>query len=168
MQEDSKPKSRLRFGIRTLLFLVLIASIPTAWIAYDVEKSRDRDAVEREWNRRGANVNFAPDRRIVWLGYRPDVATKTSDDDLTHLVEAPHVEYLDLRDTGITDSGIKKLHHLKKLYGINLAGTGITDDGLRDLQVMTQIRILDVTRTNVTADGVQRFQLERPDCEVVR
>ena len=168
MPEESKPKSRLQFGIRTLLLLILFASVPTAWIAYDVKKSRDRDVVEREWNRRGANVNFAPDRRIVWLGYRPDVAKNTGDDDLTHLVEAPDVEYLDLRETGITDAGIKKLRHLKNLYGINLAGTGITDDGLRELQVMAQIRVLDVTRTNVTAYGVQRFQLERPDCEVTR
>ena len=98
MQEASKPKPRLQFGIPTLLLLVVFASIPTAWIANDVKKSHDRDAVEHEWNRRGANVNFAPDRRIAWLGYRPDIAPEIGDDDLLLLEEAPHVEYLDLRE----------------------------------------------------------------------
>ena len=168
MQEASKPKPRLQFGIRTLLLFVAFASIPTAWIANDVKKSHDRDAAEHEWNRRGANVNFAPDRRIVWLGYRPDIAPEIGDDDLLLLEEAPHVEYLDLRDTAISDAGLRRLHHLEKLYGVNLAGTGITDAGLRGFHGMKQIRILDVRRTKVTADGVEHFQLERPDCEVAR
>ena len=158
--------SRLQFGIRTLLLLILLASLPAVWIARDVNKSRQRAAVERTWNSRGAHVNFDSNRRIVWLGYRADTAWGIEDDDLTYLEEAPDAEYLDLRDTAITDTGLKKLQHLNKLEGINLAGTRITDDGLRILEEMRQVRVLDVSRTNVTTDGVQRFQLERQDCEI--
>jgi len=167
MTDTETQKQRFQFGIRTILILVLIASFPLAWVAYDVQKSRDRDAVEREWNRRGANVNFAPDRRIVWLGYRSDAAAGITDDDLKYLEEALDVEYLDLRDTAITDAGLSKLRPLKKLYGVNLAGTEVTNDGLHHFYDMTLIRVLDLTRTNVTADGVEQFKTARPDCEVV-
>lgn len=166
MTEDLHRNPRLQFGIRSMLLLILLASLPTAWIAYDVNKSRARAAVERTWNSRGAHVNFAPDRRIVWLGYRADTASGIGDGDLTYLKEAPDVEYLDLRDTAVTNAGLKKLHHLRQLQGVNLAGTRITDDGLRILEEMRQVRVLDVSRTNVTADGIQRFQLERQDCEI--
>ena len=166
MTEDLRRNSRWQFGIRTLLLLVRLASLPVARIAYDVNKSRARAAVERTWNCRGALVNFAPDRRIVWLGYRADTASEIGDDDLTQLKEAPNVEYLDLRDTAVTNAGLKKLRHLSQLQGVNLTGTRITDDGLRILEEMRQVRVLDVSRTNVTADGVERFQLKRQDCEI--
>ena len=157
----------LQFGIRTLLLLVVVASLPATWLAFDVNKSRQRNAVERTWNERGAHVNFAPDRRIVWLGYRADAASQIEDDDLVFLKDAPEVEYLDLRDTAITDAGLDSLTNLKKLQGINLSDTTITDVGLQILAKMEQLRVLDVSRTNVTTDGVSQFERERQNCELV-
>ena len=63
MMNDNKP--RIQFGIRTLFVLLLMASIPLAWVAFDIDKSRQRNAIEREWATRGARVGFAADRRVI-------------------------------------------------------------------------------------------------------
>ena len=109
----------------------------------------------------------ANDRRIVWLGYRGDAASRIKDDDLVFLIDVPEVEYLDLRDTAITDAGLDSLANLKELQGINLSDTSITDVGLQILAKMEQLRVLDVSRTHVTTDGVSQFERERQNCELV-
>jgi len=57
------------------------------------------------------------------------------DDALVVLDRFPGLRSLDLRDTQITDGGLRHLQAQKRLARLDLRGTRITDDGLRKLRV---------------------------------
>ena len=159
-------KPRIQFGIRTLFVLLLMASIPLAWVAFDIDKSRQRNAIERQWAARGAQVGFAADRRLIVLNYLPESASSISDEDLLHLSETPALRHLDLRNTGISDQGLLHLQVLPELFGVNLSGTMITDEGLHHLKQMHQLRVIDLTKTQVSADGIASLRESLPNCSI--
>ncbi len=53
---------------------------------------------------------------------------------LEHLGELTSLQRLDLRNTPITDAGLKHLGQLVNLETLYLYGAPVTDDGVKDLQ----------------------------------
>jgi Leucine-rich repeat (LRR) protein len=52
----------------------------------------------------------------------------------TFTPDRTNLTYLDLKDTNVTDAGLKELKHLKNLEELNLVGTKVTDAGMKELK----------------------------------
>ena len=102
-----------------------------------------------------------------------------SDTALEHVCDAPNVEYLNLRGTGVTDEGLKHLCKLKFLNTLKLGGvqagpsgtavplgTKLTDAGLPHLEKLTSLEDLDLDGTRITKDGVQRLRRALPSTRI--
>ena len=125
----------LRFSLRTLLLLLLVASLPLAWL--DVEHRRDKQAIT-EIAREGGHVNFnyypasswraSPNLRrmldgtslgegVTWgvhqISYYP--TTRVTDAGLRHIQCFPETKVLALGETAITDAGLAHLVHLREI-----------------------------------------------------
>lgn len=76
--------------------------------------------------------------------------TKVRDDDLRHLAQHHHLQYLMLTETSIGDAGIKHISRLSNLQHLNLGGTNITDASAAELTKLPRIRQLMLTCPGVT------------------
>ncbi|MGQ0637678.1 MAG: hypothetical protein ACT4QC_24130 [Planctomycetaceae bacterium] len=78
---------------------------------------------------------------------------------------------INLSGTNITDEQMAKLDETELSQGVTkltLRNTGISDKGLRDLKNMPSLMELDLTNTKVTAEGVQAFLKLRTDNPEIR
>ncbi len=81
--------------------------------------------------------------------------TKISDGDLPMLEEFPHLELLNLQDTGITDEGMRHIGKLKNLKRLTLQHSKVTDAGLEHLIGMTSLEELDLVGLPITDLGLE-------------
>jgi hypothetical protein len=58
-----------------------------------------------------------------------------TDESLVVLYKLPKLRSLSLRDTQITDNGVRHVKSLKHLEHLDVTGTGITEAGLRELRM---------------------------------
>lgn len=109
------------------------------------------------------------------------------DSDLARLTGLPHLEWLSLENTDVTDAGLEQvgkitslkylflnnnrsltdagLAHLKGLSNLetlSLDDTQITDDGLHHLNSLDCLSCLSIFRTNVTRAGIADLMRQRP------
>ena len=73
-----------------------------------------------------------------------------------------------LRNTKITDAGLKELNKLDKLTSLDLANTKITDtcvQGLTELKSLTEINVM---ATKITGAGVEKLQNALPSAVITR
>ena len=89
---------------------------------------------------------------IRWLDLS---GTGITDAGLLHLAAMPHLERLQLDRTAITDTGLAALRPLTELESLNLYGTGITDAGLTMLAELPRLRRLYLWQTRVGPEAVQ-------------
>ena len=74
---------------------------------------------------------------------------------------------LNLRDTKVTDAGLRHLKGWPKLRALGFRVTKITDTGLMHLKGLTELRRLDLRFTeNITHAGVAELQKALPACEI--
>lgn len=93
---------------------------------------------------------------------RPDVPIvmidvgggEVTDADLAILKTFPELEHLSLRNTQVTNGGLKSLQGLTKLKKLELAGLRITDDSLGALGALRELTELDISYTLVTGSGL--------------
>lgn len=82
--------------------------------------------------------------------------TSIGDADLEILTPLdPHV--LSLRNTHITDDGLKRLASFQNLHCIRLDGTEITDKGLANLKQLPRLSMLSLSNTQITDAGVKEL-----------
>jgi len=67
------------------------------------------------------------------------------------------MDFLDLKDMPITDTGLSHLSGLTSLKYLDLRGTEITDAGLSHLSGLTSLKRLDLTGTKVTDAGLSHL-----------
>ena len=80
-----------------------------------------------------------------------------------NLARFPLLEKLCLWQTAVGDKDLSKLGELKALRELDLRDTSVTDEGLRTLQSSFQaLELLDLARSKTTAAGVKEFRLQRP------
>lgn len=80
--------------------------------------------------------------------------TKVVDGELYHLRALPHLELLNLQNTGITDAGMEQVAHLKTLKRLTLQRSKVTDAGLAHLAGLTQLVELDLVKLPITDVGL--------------
>jgi len=74
------------------------------------------------------------------------------------------VTKLYLRDTQITDAGLKELAKLQKLTDLRLSGTQITDAGLKEVAKLENLTSLYLGGTKITDAGVAELKKALPKC----
>jgi hypothetical protein len=170
------PKARRRsfqFSLRTLIVVMLLASIGMSWIAVNVQRAqRRRNAVEAIVGA-GGYVTYEYDNRgepeppePVWLrnmlGDDFFAAVNTisfaTRSGVEHLVAFPELKALILSGTRVTDADLEYVNGLTELRGLLLEGTSVTDVGLEHVKGLTQLRELDLSSTQVTDAGLEHLK----------
>lgn len=180
---SESPKSRRRwfqFSIRTLLLIMVLASIGMSWIAVQMQKARRQKEAVKALEMGGARVEYEDPlhpvfRRVIGRGLFAEVFAvdassihNFSDEDLAPLAAFPSLKALALADTRITDAGMKHLERLTDLTYLVLSFTDVTDTGLEHIKDLRGLRTLVLARTRVTDEGVAKLQQALPNCRVVR
>lgn len=177
---------RYQYRLRTLLIVMLLASIGMSWFAVKMQRAtRQREAVEAieslggwvvydcgrdnseprgpAWMRTLLGRDLLGKAEIVCLSDLP-----VDDEALERLKGLHHLLFLELNNTGITDIGVEHIEALTTMQGLWLGNTQVTDAGLMQLQGLTQLQIVYVKGTRVTNEGVKKLQEALPDCEIIR
>ena len=166
MTDIPKPRRRwLRYGLISLLVLVIVASGLMCWIEPRMRESMRRtEAVEAIFKSGGgAKFDFEVDesgKRLAkarepgpaWLRY-------LMDQDLGASVIEAEVQ------TDEALEGVKDLPQLRKLH---LFSKRITDVGLQHLEKTGQLETLYLEKTQVTDEGVRKLQKALPKCRIIR
>ncbi len=211
-----------QFSLRTLLIVTVLCAIPCAWLGRKIErKRREREAVESitkdgwsviydsqidpkgnqyssdkprgpGWLRTVLGENFFSEAKRVYSFEEKHGTKACTDSGLERINELPHLEWvslagthvsdvglvhineltelatLDLSNTRVTDAGMEHINGLAQLQSLYLTGTTITDAGLDQLKGLTKLRELRLEGTNVTDAGIKDLKKALPDCEIRR
>jgi Leucine Rich repeat len=166
----------VRFSIRGLIVLVLLAAIGLGSLARSVRAQRDAVAtttraggsVKYDWesvDKPGAirGNPWAPSWLVDLVGvdYFGHVTfveltkrSPASDAAITQLGTFSRLTYLDLRGSSLNDDGLANLIGLTELRGLDLSATRVTDAGLVHLERMTNLTSLRLHHTSVTDAGL--------------
>ena len=80
-----------------------------------------------------------------------------TDDGLANVAQVEGVIWLNLKDTKITDAGLKHLANLKGLKKLHLERTAVTDDGLDNLAHLSDLEYLNLYDTKVSDAGLDKL-----------
>jgi uncharacterized membrane protein/mono/diheme cytochrome c family protein len=100
---------------------------------------------------------------LIWLDLS---RTGITDAGLKALAKMPKLERLDLRETAVGDAGLESLAPLRSLETLGLYGTAVTDAGLPALQRLPGLKRLYLGGTQVTGTGLGALGKARKDLRV--
>lgn len=174
------PKRRwYQYRLRTLLVLVLFASIGMSWVAVRMERARRQQAALAAIGKSGpmlCSTEGAAPPGLGWLesvlgeGFFTRVVelrinhSKTTNADLAHLRDLPELRLLLLDGPNVTDAGLAHLEGLPHLQTLWLYRAPITDAGLEHLGSVPHLERLVLHDTRVTKEGVEKFRGSHPRC----
>lgn len=101
---------------------------------------------------------------VVWLTLADSGITDAA---FPAIARMANLTRLDVSRTAATDSGLHALGPLGQLEALNLYGTGITDAGITALAALPRLRRVYLWQTAVTPEGVARLKTAAPKLEVV-
>ena len=90
------------------------------------------------------------------------IRTATTNDDLRLLSHFPHLRFVNLTETQISDEGLSHLAGLHSLDTLYLFDTAITDGGLQYLFGLKKLRSLRMQGTQVTDEGLMKIATAIP------
>jgi hypothetical protein len=175
-----KPKRRwYQFSLRTLLVLVLLASVGLSWFAVKMHQARrQREAVQAITKAGGAvayyhevDENWKPIqgaepptpawlRRLLGDDFFEDVvgvvalSSDFGDAELEHVGVLTELGYIYLLHSQVTDAGLKHLEGLANLEDLYLCSPQVTDAGLKCLDGLTGLKALNLYEAQVTDAGL--------------
>jgi hypothetical protein len=76
-----------------------------------------------------------------------------------------HVRYLTLRDTRVTDEGLRHLNGMRLVH-LDLRDTKVSDAGIAQLQGLTSLKLLRLQGTNITRTGVRSLRRSMPETTI--
>jgi hypothetical protein len=141
----------LQFSVRTLLVLILVASVGLAWIASKLKQSREQRQAVQAIQRLGGTA--------IYKGGETEPKAPLGFDWLTSLLgddffsDCVTVEFQNATDAGLVH--LQKLHQLREVY---LGGALITDDGLAHVESLLQLQELSLENTQITSAGLARLK----------
>ena len=100
---------------------------------------------------------------VLWLDLG---GTSVTDAGLGIVSACSNLTQLHLQRTPITDAGLPHLEGLQHLEYLNLYGTSVTDDGVMRLGNLRKLRTLYLWQSAVTPDGVTRLSARLPRLQV--
>jgi uncharacterized membrane protein len=101
---------------------------------------------------------------VLWLTVADTAITDAA---FATIARMPNLTRLDISRTAATDRGIQALAPLAQLESLNVYGTRITDAALPPLAALPRLRRLYLWQTGVTPAGVERLRGAAPKLEIV-
>jgi Leucine-rich repeat (LRR) protein len=167
--------------LRTLLVLVVLASIGMSWLAVRMQRVRRQREAVAAIKKVGGCIQYDYESKGNWIRNPvlpgPIWARRLLGDDFfinviwvnlcnTRITDAVmecveglgEIQELDLSSTRITDAGIEHLKRSTQLQYLFLADCKITDAGLRHLKGLTRLKLLSLDDTKVTDAGLEHLQ----------
>lgn len=175
-----KPKSRRRwfqFSLGSLFLLVVVLSVPLAWLAYERNKVRKREAAIAAIERLNGNVHFDDSQpfRPAWMGpllgdnstsevaiVELQFSDSLTDDDMANVAGFTRLRDLNLSHSRVSDAA------LTNLEWISLDDTQVSDAGLVQLAALPKLEWLELKNTRVTAQGFKKLQTALPNVRTGR
>ena len=93
--------------------------------------------------------------------------TQVNDQAMGAVKKMKHLTWLGLRNTKVTDSGVKQLGVLEFLRYLNLSGTEVTDRAVKDLSKMKDLKEIYLWDSKMTDSGVEALRKALPDAKVI-
>jgi hypothetical protein len=171
---DPKPKLRwFQFSLLTLLAVVTFCAISYCWYAVQRPNAREQPKPEvlATIEKLGGQVRLRSrmfgERPIVAV-YLSE--SKITDFDLDNLINGLNrLIYFDLRSwTEINDHEPPPGFRPFNRFELYLRDTQISDAGLKHSREVAHLELLDLTGTQVTDAGVKKLQQTLPKCKIVR
>lgn len=103
-----------------------------------------------------------------WLTSLDLKDTPVTDAGLRELAPLQNLTTLDLSRTEVTDAGLRELAPLQNLTTLDLSWTEVTNAGLRELAPLQNLTKLLLDRKRVTDAGVSELQQALPKCWIIR
>lgn len=181
MTTNSQPRRRwFQFKLRTLLVMVLLASIGMSWFGVKMQQVRRQRAAIDAIVKGGGTVSWAfPDvaeesRGRAWLRKllgddfftHPTHALVTNGMGMEHLAELPHLEILNLTSNKITDTDLAHVKCLPRLQVLYIISNSITNAGLEHLTGLSTLRKMNIGGSHISDSGVKKLQEALPNCEI--
>lgn len=68
----------------------------------------------------------------------------------------------------VDDDALAMLYSFRELRSLNLRDTQITDGGVRHIMALKRLEQLDIRGTRITDNGLQELRRALPNCEIAR
>jgi hypothetical protein len=172
-------RRRFQFSVRSLLVLVVVVALPCSWLAVEMKKARQQEAVLEPIRRATAS-------HLVGYDWRePDIAYDCEFDDAGVRSLPPNVpEPVWLRNllgndffynvrriyAGLSSLSDTDVMHLDVVPTLEYLETSraITDAGLIHLRGLKNLKELDLNGSVVSDAGVAKLQQALPNCKITR
>jgi len=141
-----------RLGFVAGLIVLLLDAALCVWLARVAQRPVQRAIAHF----RGLGGGVGADVAWHWtVDYLALDGTTAGDEDLEFLECLDEVSGLTLRNTQVTDAGLKHIQHLQYLRYLSVAGTRVSDKGLESLRCLPNLTSLDLRRTEITGAGLE-------------
>lgn len=168
----------LRFSLRTLLLLTVVASILSTVVGLPYAEYRRELLIARKLEAQGGSVDWRPrteswgadffSRRglsRVYLrvnGVEFKNGWRTKNDDLSGLSDLKHLKWLSFSDSSVDDSGLIHFSDCNSLTYLEMKNNrSITDAGLRKLN-LNNLNTLHIDGTDIGYDGIKWIAKQNP------
>jgi hypothetical protein len=138
---------RLKFRLRTLLLLVAVLGLLSAWPGKWAYERFLRRMIISDIREHGGSLHYGEG------GYAVDFGN-ADPGNLRLLSDASAVV---LAGTAAGDADLAPLSDFKSLISLNLTGCSVTDDGLKRLKGLVNLKYLFLGDTNVTDEGLKHI-----------
>jgi len=91
---------------------------------------------------------------------------KVDDAWIEHVVAVPGVQWVKLKKTKVTATGIERLKQLKELYGLDLLYCSIDDEAIRPLADMRQLSSVKLFGTKVSKEAAAKLTTDLPTAKI--
>jgi hypothetical protein len=160
----------MRLSLRTLIFVILLASLPCAWVARERQKVNRQSAAKEAFEQLGGFLesgNAIGPPRNRWLTFVlgddfSDIENATASDSdvfpdngVRHLAYFPSLREVILHRTATGDDDTVHLSQLKHLRTLLLSETKVGDAGIAHLAGLKELEWLTLDSTSVSDDGLK-------------
>ena len=140
---------------RNIFFAVIFSSLMVVGLPYAV-LGNEQTAIENIKKNGGTVRSVAANDNSKEIDFHLSGKDLT-DEQLADVTQVEEVIWLNLKDTKITDAGLKHLVNLKNLKKLHLERTAVTDEGLANLSELSNLNYLNLYGTKVTDAGLDKL-----------
>lgn len=105
--------------------------------------------------------------RLPHLRFLKLQGSRVTDEGLASLAGLRRLEALNCNGATLTDAGMEHIAGMPRLWQLMLSDTQVSDHGMAHLMALSRLRWLAVERTQVSEAGIKRLQLAVPSCGAV-
>ncbi len=174
-------KRWLRFSLRSLIVLFLLAGVAFAAFHYRLRNAERQAATVARLKQFGGYIRYVDHQQVVsarqeanlltaWLtaqlglDFFHDVETvcigrrgEISDDDLESICYLRNIRSVRLGRTAVTDDGLQPMTRLSQLRRFSISSPHITDQGMDHLSRLHQLETLTLVDVGLTDSGLAKL-----------